>query len=342
MESGERYGDWITRERLGGGGGGEVWLCAHAQTGGLGAIKLLRGEASREDRARFMREMRALEHLQHPSIVRLLDSGFTQDAWPWLVMEYVAGEDLERVLSRGEPLPYRTCLRIFAELADGLTHVHDSGFQHRDVKAANVILRADGSATLVDFGAAIEADATGVTTLGIVLGTFAYMPPEVLSGGERDPILGDIYALGQLLCEALTGQLLYRGNAGHVIGQKLVIDHLDPGEGFDPRLRKVIRAATRQEPEERLQSMRELHEALLAILQGDPTPLGVRRSEEIPPEPAVSAFGRIAPSPPAAPSPEAQEVREASPTARRSTARLAALLSLTALVLLLTGFLLWG
>lgn len=273
MTPGDHIAGWTARAPLGSGGGGEVWLSDHAD-GRVGALKVLSATASHEDRARLVREMRSLERLDHPAIVRLLDCGFETPTRPWLVMEYVEGQDLEQRLAGGAPLAPEACLSLFAVLADGLAHAHERGIQHRDVKASNVILRRDGRLTIVDFGAAIESDATGVTKAGLVLGSFAYMPPEVLTGGTRDPVLGDVYALGQLLLEALTGALWFRGSADgrsswhDVVADKLQYDTLDPGDAFPDRLRRVVQHATALEPEDRIPSMRALRDHLDAILTG--------------------------------------------------------------------------
>lgn len=300
MKAGERYGPWVVREQLGEGGVGEVWLCER-DGGQLGALKVLRGEPPREERARFMREVRALERLRHEGIVRLIDTGF-EDAWPWLVMEYVEGENLEQRLKRGEALELGTCLAVFARLADGLAHAHAQGIHHRDVKASNVVLRPDGQAVLVDFGTSIETDATGVTAAGLVMGTFAYMPPEVLTGGTRDPELGDIYALGQLLHEALTGELLFRGSEdgsamsrwNMVVAEKLDADALDPGDAFPSGVRDLVGHASQIEPEDRLPTMAEFAERLNA-LAADPGAHAPARPAAPPP---------AAPKPPPAPSKE--------------------------------------
>jgi serine/threonine-protein kinase len=240
----------------------------------LGAVKVLRGEAEPDEEQRFAREVEVLSSLRHPAIVRLLDTGAHENA-PYLVMQYAEGENLEDRLARGEAVPVGEAVPMFAALADGLRHAHESGIHHRDVKAENVVVLRDGHAMLVDFGVALKRGASRLTSAGFVMGTFAYLPPEVIEGGERDPAASDIYAMGQMLVEALTGQALFRGDSKEknsrrkwaaLTTEKATTGALDPGERFPDELRAVCRKATSPEPDERYQRIGDLADDLRALL----------------------------------------------------------------------------
>ncbi len=282
---------------------GKVWLVRHAGTGVLGALKVLMGDPEPEEEERFRREKEVLSDLGHPSIVRLLDFG--EDAQGlFIVMEYAPGVNLEEVLEGGRPIDTDRCLMMFADLADGLRHAHDRGIHHRDVKAENVVVREDGWASLVDFGVALKRGASRLTNAGFVMGTLAYLPPEVIQGEPRDGVQGDIYALGQLLCEALTGNKAFRGDPSDkssrrrwaaLTTEKLESPALDPGPGFDEPLRDLVRRATAPEPEDRLTDVGELADGLKALLRPDLQALLEERAAA-PPPPSLVAQDLAAPT----------------------------------------------
>jgi serine/threonine-protein kinase len=277
VKAGHRIGDWVAVRPIGAGGMGQVWVAQHTD-GRLGALKVMRGDSEPGEHERFEREVEVLGQLRHRSIVQLLDRGIDADA-PWMVMEFVEGGNLEEQLLRGEAMGLEEALELFAGIADGLRQAHAQGIHHRDVKAENVVVASDGSGgKLVDFGVALKKGASRLTSAGFVMGTFAYLPPEVLQGGERDPALGDVYAVGQLLYEVLTGKLAFRGAPGEsstrrkwaaLMADKLDSAALDPGEGFPDALRALVRGATEPEPGDRFGSMAVLADGLLALVDAD-------------------------------------------------------------------------
>lgn len=295
VKEADRFGRWIALGPLGSGGVGEVWLCED-DAGTRGALKVLRPDIDPEELVRFEREARSLDALRHGTIVRMLDSGTAKNGAPYLVMEFVEGENLEHRLRTAGALDEATCVAWFADLADGLAHAHANGIHHRDIKASNVLVRAGNRPVLVDFGASLREGDDRVTNVGLVLGTVRYLPPEVLSGEEREPARADVYALGQLLYEALTGELAFqgKGSKGHemwtnVLSQKLRSKALDPGPMFGGALRDAVRAATAPLPEERIATMEELADRLDEV-RGALTGLPVlRRGEEAPTERVTSA-----------------------------------------------------
>ncbi|HVP59003.1 MAG TPA: serine/threonine-protein kinase [Myxococcaceae bacterium] len=195
---------------LGEGGMGIVYLVERADVGGRAALKLLRdGWVSPSRRARFLAEQRTLAQLEHPAIAQLHDAGALPDGTPWFAMEYVEGVPLtEHCRARGSGLAER--LRLFRAVCEAVQHAHRHAVIHRDLKPSNVLVKADGSVKLVDFGIAKQLDPTGPgsdpTRTGLRLMTPAYAAPEQVEGG-RLGVETDVYALGVLLFELLAGRL---------------------------------------------------------------------------------------------------------------------------------------
>ncbi len=207
----ERLGPWRVGERLGAGGMGEVYR-AERSDGGFAqqaALKIVRaGMASEGILARFRLERQVLARLEHPAIARLLDGGVAADGRPWFAMELVAGEPItDHARSRGLDLPAR--LRLVIEVAEVVDFAHRSLVVHRDLKPSNILIGADGRPKLLDFGLAklLEPDADPALTRTEVRAlTPAYAAPEQVLG-EPVTTATDVYALGVLLYELLTGEL---------------------------------------------------------------------------------------------------------------------------------------
>jgi tRNA A-37 threonylcarbamoyl transferase component Bud32 len=196
---------------LGSGGVADVHEATDSRLDRAVAVKLLReATASETDRARFLAEARLLARLSHPRLVRVLDAGVDRDR-PFLVLELVRGSTLADAL--GEPLPPARVAQLGADIASALDHVHTAGVIHRDVKPGNVLIDADGTAMLADFGIARLVDDTRHhTRTGHVVGTVAYLAPEQVAG-EPVTTAVDVYALGLVLLEALTGARPYTGTS---------------------------------------------------------------------------------------------------------------------------------
>lgn len=211
------------------------------------AVKILR-DTSADDAARFAHEARLLAALDHPHIVRLLDAGVAEDR-PWIVLELVEGTTLRDMMGE-TPLDAETLTRVGRDIASALAHAHASGVVHRDVKPGNILIAADGTAKLTDFGIAKLADSTATMTLsGHTIGTAAYLSPEQVKG-EKVTGAGDVYALGLVLLEALTAVRAYPGTPIESAVARLSVPPLIP-TSLPTGWPSLIAAMTSMEPAER-------------------------------------------------------------------------------------------
>src|SRR6202165_2497287 len=225
LSSGTKLGPYEIESALGAGGQGEVYRARDTRLDRTVAIKILPSHlcSNPEAEQRFDREARTISSLSHPNICHLYDVG-SQDGTSYLVMEYLQGETLADRLRKG-PLPLEQVLKCGIELCEGLEKAHRSGVIHRDLKPGNIMLTKSG-AKLMDFGLAKPAlpaspPSSGLTqtlatpqhpltTEGMLVGTFQYMAPEQLEGREADA-RSDIFALGAVLYEMVTGRRAFQG-----------------------------------------------------------------------------------------------------------------------------------
>jgi serine/threonine protein kinase len=202
---------------LGRGGMSDVYEAVDARSSLVVAVKILRS-GDPEFVRRLAHEARALESFEHPGLVRLYDTGLAGDQ-AYLVMEYVEGITLAESLRRG-PLTPREVAALGVSLADALAYVHERGIVHRDVKPSNILISLGGDAKLGDFGIAQLHDAATLTITGSMLGTVSYMAPEQLEDTQVGPS-ADIWSLGIVLLESLTGRRVYEGSPSEIVARRL-------------------------------------------------------------------------------------------------------------------------
>jgi serine/threonine protein kinase len=219
MEAGTLSGRYETSERLGSGGMSNVYKATDRILERTVAVKILAEHLSDDDRfvARFRREALAVARLIHPNIVQVYDSG-VDDGRHYIVMEYVAGRSGAQLLQRHGPIDADTAAEIGIQACAGLDYAHRRGIIHRDVKPGNLMITGrpvgsgDTVVKLTDFGIARAIEQTRITQVGSVVGTAAYLSPEQVRGEEATPGT-DVYALGVVLYQFLTGRLPYEGSS---------------------------------------------------------------------------------------------------------------------------------
>ena len=202
---------------LGRGGMSDVYEAVDERDGTSVALKIVRS-GDPEFVRRLTLEAQALERFEHPGLIRLLDTGLAGDD-AYLVMQFVDGPTLAESLQKGS-LSAPTTAALGARMADALAYVHSQGVVHRDVKPSNILQSASGDAWLGDFGIAQLHDTTTLTAAGTTLGTVVYMAPEQLEGGRVGPS-ADIWSLGIVLLECLTGRRVYQGSPSEIVASRM-------------------------------------------------------------------------------------------------------------------------
>ena len=266
----------------------DVYRAHDPEIGRTVAIKVLKAEFRRDPELalRFVREARAAGALSHPHIATIFDVG-EADGVPYIAMELVDGQPLDRVLETGGRMAYERVLALGAQLASALGYAHERGVVHRDVKPSNVLLSADGTtAKLLDFGVARVADHDGQlvrTQAGQLIGTPRYMSPEQALGLPVDA-RSDLFSLGALLYEMVTGRTAFAGNGLATLAMQIAHDRVEPIErsarDCPPGLRFVIDKLLAKKPEARFADGGQAHHALLrelAAQQADGAPSAARR-----------------------------------------------------------------
>jgi Tol biopolymer transport system component len=257
----------IERE-LGAGGMATVYLAHDERHDRNGALKVLKPElAAVVGAERFLAEIKTTANLQHPNILPLFDSG-ESDGFLWYAMPYVEGESLRERLDRERQLPVEDVVRLGAELAEALDHAHRQGVVHRDIKPANVLMR-DGRPMIADFGIALAVGSAGgarLTETGLSLGTPYYMSAEQAVGDQAVTAASDIYALGSVLYELLTGEPPHNAKNAQAVLARIITGEVKSPRTHRPAVPEnvdgALRKALERLPADRFGSAKELGEAL--------------------------------------------------------------------------------
>ena len=291
--TGTRLGQYEVVERLGGGGMAVVYRAVQQPLGREVALKALSSELFQDEGfvKRFETEAKTLAKLDHPNILPIYDFELNEGV-AYLTMPLIRGGTLRDILNRG-PLDTLTAWRYLREIGDGLQHAHDAGIVHRDLKPTNVLIHTDGRAMLADFGLARGAgQPTHLTTIGLAIGTPGYMAPEQVMGHDTDK-RADIYAMGVLTFEMLTGRLPFIGSNRMEVAYSTVnapipsavkLNAALPDE-LDQLLAKVLA----KDPEQRPQTVRDLLAQMARLPQ---------RRQPAATQPVAVSAGSVAPAPP--------------------------------------------
>lgn len=256
-----------------------VYKAKQKATGQLVAIKKLLASKGAEDkmlqeqRARFIREMELIGRLRNPHVVQLIDAGF-EEGNPYMVLEFVEGEELTQRLKRG-PLSPKMAQRIVTQVLEGLAEAHDHGIVHRDLKPDNIMLIGQGyrtTAKVLDFGIAgveehfKEDDHKTITQFGQIRGTPHYMAPEQFQLFDEPRVESDVYAIGLILLECMTGNKAVQGSSLKEICQKQMQEPVDiPSFVLATPLGQIIARAVDKLPDNRYRTADEMLQSLLAI-----------------------------------------------------------------------------
>ncbi|MBD3675844.1 MAG: serine/threonine protein kinase [Planctomycetaceae bacterium] len=256
---------------LGKGGFGIVWLAKDITLDRLVALKM--PVAHKTSVSDLLYEAQSAAKLRHPNIVSIFETGQTDSGQPFIASDYIDGLNLKDVLSAGRPT-LETTLTLMVTISDALQHAHQMGIVHRDVKPANIMIDQDGVPYVADFGLAMRVSEESGSSSGPVVGTAHYMSPEQAMGQiEKTDHRTDIYAVGVMLFQMLTGELPYRGNNQAVIYQKVKQDAPSPRllrPSVPKDLETICLRCLERDPEKRYSSAKLLKEEFQRVQRGEP------------------------------------------------------------------------
>jgi serine/threonine protein kinase/tetratricopeptide (TPR) repeat protein len=262
-------------EELGKGGMGKVYRALDKELNEEIALKLIKPEIAQHKKSieRFKSEIRLARKVSHKNIGRVHEL-MEEKGVRFITMEYVPGEDLKSFIRRSGQLAVGTTIRIAKQVCEGLAEAHKMGIVHRDLKPNNIIIDKEGNARIMDFGIARSLMTKGITDKGVMIGTPEYMSPEQVEGKEVDP-RSDIYSLGIILYEMLTGQVPFEGDTPFTIGVKHKSEPPRPpkelNEQIPDELNRVILKCLEKDKADRYQSAEEVRSELEHIEKGIPT-----------------------------------------------------------------------
>ena len=255
---------------LGEGGMANVYLAHDTILDRNVAVKVLRGDLANDEKfvRRFQREALSASSLSHPNIVEMYDVG-EDDGQYYIVMEYVDGKTLKQVLKSRGHLSITEVVDIMLQLTDGLAHAHDAYIIHRDIKPQNIMILPNGMIKITDFGVATALNSTQLTQTNSVMGTVHYLPPEQAQG-KGSTIRSDIYSMGIMMYELLTGLVPYKGDNAVEIALKHLKEPLPSVRKVNPAIpqsiENIIIKATAKNPKNRYTDARAMHDDLKTAL----------------------------------------------------------------------------
>lgn len=275
-----RLGPWNVGRVLGMGEGSSVHLCTHADDPTRTAAVKILGRHGSNELARFRQEADILASLSHPNIVRVYGLDLEEEL-PYLEMEHIPGQAVSERLIDG-PLPLAEALGVVRQLLDALVYLHARNVAHRDVRPSNLLLH-EGRVVLVDFGLARQSlEPSQMSLTGGRFGAAEYAPPEWIGPSGVDGMVWDVYAVGVVLQELITGQRPFpmpdaaseHLRAARIMAAKREVPHLDPGPTYPDDVRALVRDLTLREPGARLKSASAAAERLraLAPITSEPKP----------------------------------------------------------------------
>jgi len=282
---GQTVSDYEIMELIGAGGWSRVYKARHKKDDDIYAIKVLHSHLlfDKESLIRFEREANSGVSLSHANICRVFDYDRLATGQPYIVMEYLKGESLASILKRRGKLAEAAAVPTFAACLDGLQAAHDKGIVHRDVKPANIFIldAPDSSVKLLDFGMAkiIVGTQPDLTLTGTAFGTVQYMSPEQVLGQAIDG-RSDLYSLGCVMYEALTGKKVFEGATAfgvmdqHVRAAAKVFRDVDPNTRISPAVEQLVMKALSKEATDRFQSAGEMRASLVKCAGDDVAQVG--------------------------------------------------------------------
>jgi serine/threonine-protein kinase len=284
-------------EKIGDGGTAFVFMGLDNLLNRNVTIKVLRPEyvSDQDFVRRFRREAQAAASLSHPNIVSIYDVGY-EEGIHYIVMEYIKGQSLKELIEEMGHLPVRMAADYACQIAHALQNAHRHGIIHRDVKPHNMLISEEGRVKVADFGIAQAVTSSTVTYDGAILGSVHYFSPEHARGGQTGE-KSDIYSLGVVLYEMLTGRVPYDGDSPVSVAVKHIHEPFpDPQKlnaQLPPIINKIIHKAVEKEPEKRYQSAREMSDELSAWLQGRAVKSSVPRSQISQPAPPAEKPNKV-------------------------------------------------
>ena len=234
MTNQQHLGKYEILEEIGRGANAVVYKARHTALERVDALKVMRPGLLWEEEGvqRFLREARAAASLDHPHIVPIYDVGEEQGTY-YIAMKYLPGRTVDQLVKDHGPLPVDEALDIALQVADALAYAHQRGFVHRDIKPGNIIVDERGHATLTDFGLAKGLEWASMTSATGVVGTPAYIPPELWEGKKATPA-SDVYSLGCVLWEMLAGRTLFEGDTPPAVMRGHLMEPPPPLEEVRP------------------------------------------------------------------------------------------------------------